>query len=126
MALETLIATVVLPAAIDLLKGGLTRIGNKISGLSVDDQIKLQNADISKLEALAKIDNPYGTPSQWVIDLRASFRYIFAGILVLGGLAMAAYGTYKSDQAVITAGFETAAAPGVFILGERFWTGLKK
>ena len=66
MALETLIATVVLPAAMDLLKGGLNRIGNKISGLSVDDQIKLQNADISKLEALAKIDNPYGTPSPFV------------------------------------------------------------
>lgn len=126
MALETLLATVVIPAAVDLIRGGFARLGEKISGLSVEDRIKLQNADVAKLEALAKVDNPYGTPSQWVIDLRASFRYIAAGILVLGGLSLAAYGLAKANQPAIQAGLETASVPAVFIFGERMWNGFRK
>ena len=126
MALETLLATIVIPAVVDLFKSGASAAGRKWIGLSVDDQIKLQTADISKLEALAKIDNPYGTPSQWVIDLRASFRYVAAGVLVIGGLGLAAYGASTNQTPLIQTGLETAGTPFLFIFGERMWNGFKK
>ncbi len=126
MALETLLITTVLPAAIDLVRGGFQRLGQKWAGLTVDEQIKLQEADISKLEAIAKLDNPYGTPSQWVIDLRASFRYIAAGVLVLAGLCLDGCGASEAKPDVMATGLETAGVPFTFIFGERLWQGFKK
>jgi hypothetical protein len=85
--IETALLGALLPAGVDLAKtmfGGLAR---RWGGLSVDDEIKLENAGIERLKALAVLDTPVGTPSQWVVDLRASFRYIACGIFVVGGLS---------------------------------------
>jgi hypothetical protein len=125
MALETIIATTLLPAGIDLIKSLFGGIGRKIGGVSVDDQIKLESSGIDRLKALAELENPYGTPSQWVVDLRASFRYIAAGCLILAGLSIAWYGASVKDTDVFIAGLETAGSPFFFIFGERMWQGLK-
>ena len=125
MAVETLLASVVLPAVVDLVRSGVGALGRKFIGLSVDDQIKLDQANVERLKALAELDNPYGTPTQWVIDLRASFRYVTAGVLILGGLGMAGYGMSLQDKDLITVGLETAGSPFAFIFGERMWFGMK-
>lgn len=134
MAIETILATVVLPAVIDLLKGSGQAISRKWFGLSVNDQIKLEDAQVNKLKALAELDNPYGTPSDWVVNLRASFRYIAAGILIVAGIGAMALGAYQyadpnMDQelakAIIELGAETAGTPFFFIFGERMWQGIK-
>jgi hypothetical protein len=88
-------------------------------GESVDDQIKLDTANIERVKALATLDNPYGTPSQWVVNLRGSFRYIAAGGLILGGLGLAGYGAYVSSPEFIASGLDMAASPFGFIFGER-------
>lgn len=120
--LESILASVVAPAAIDLVKNTLGAVSRKWAGLSVDDQIKLQNADISKLEALAKLDNPVGNPSQWVVDLRASFRYIGAGLVILIGTFV----VVESQSApLIDAGLQLISMPFGFIFGERLYLGLK-
>ena len=121
--LESIRASVVAPAAIDLVKNTASALSRKWAGLSVDNQIKLQNADITKLEALAKLDNPAGTPSQWVVDLRASFRYIGAGVAILAGLLITS--TFPTVPFMVDAGLQLIAMPFGFIFGERLYLGLK-
>lgn len=115
----SLLASVGVPIILDLFKSAGPAISRKFAGLSVDDQIKLESAQVQKLEALAKLDNPNGTPSQWVIDLRASFRYIAAAAIILVGGIIAALGISKGDPATIGAGLELAGIPFGFIFGER-------
>jgi hypothetical protein len=119
----------ILPAVVDLVKNGIGAATTRFIGLSVDDQIKLEEAAVKRLEALAKLDNPGGTPSLWVINLRASFRYIMAGLLILGGLGTIWYGFDLTDPvaraAVLALGAEIAGTPFSFIFGERLYLGLK-
>jgi hypothetical protein len=125
MILESILASVVLPAVIDFVKGAAPAIGRKMFGLSVDDQIKVDNAGIEKLKALASLDNPYGTPSQWVINLRASFRYIAAPLVILIGGALLYEGVTTEAESVIELGGQLVGMPFGFIFGERLYLGLK-
>lgn len=77
MIIETIIAALV-PVAAEGLKSGLGKLFGGVKPATIDDQIKLDNNEIAKIKALGELDTPVGTPSQWVIDLRASSRYIAA------------------------------------------------
>ena len=125
MILETLFAGALVPAFVDLLKGAGGAVSRKFFGLSVDDQIKLGSADVQRLEALAKLDNPYGTPTQWVVDLRASFRYIGALVVILIGSLVLWTGVGAKDQLVVEMGYTLVGLPFSFIFGERLLLGLK-
>lgn len=125
MILETLLGSVIVPAVMDFFKGAGSSISRKWFGESVDDQIKIQNADIEKLKALAQLDNPYGTPSQWVVNLRASFRYIGAIIVIAVGAVSVWAGIESNLPDVIETGFTLVGAPFCFIFGERLYLGLK-
>ncbi len=85
--LVEMILSALAPAVIE---SGKQWVSSKLGGVkatTVDEQIKLDQNEIEKLKAVASLDNPGGTPSQWVIDLRASSRYVLAGIVILGGVA---------------------------------------
>ena len=112
-----------LPAAIDAAKSLFGGLGRKIGGLSVDDEIKLHGADIEKLKALAALDTPTGTPSQWVVDLRASFRYVAAGVSILVGSYLG-YKYAAVPDALELAG-QLISAPFSFVFGERLYFGMK-
>lgn len=117
--LESLILPAVLPAAMDAVKNLFGGISRRIGGLSVDDQVKLQSADIEKLKALAALDEVKGNPSQWVVDLRSSFRYLAAGISIIGGISLMFYDVNLSDL-----GGQLVSAPFAFIFGERLYMNL--
>lgn len=120
MLTTTLIAAIA-PAAIDAVKTLFGGIARKVGGLSVDDEIKLLNANVQKLQALAQLDNPVGQPSQWVVDGRAAFRYVGALVsMTIGGLVM-----FYAPGDLKALGFELVAAPFSFIFGERLLMGLK-
>jgi hypothetical protein len=87
MIIETIIAALV-PVAAEGIKSAINKWTGGVKPLNIDEQIKLDQSEISKLEAVAKLDNPGGTPSQWVIDLRASARYVAAGVVILGAIAV--------------------------------------
>lgn len=129
MVFSPMIAAAVIPAVTDIAKNVIGAATSKFIGISVDDQIKLEDANVRRLEALAKLDAPIGNPSQWVVDLRTSFRYIAAGVLIAGGLLVALYGLSIEDAAaqaaVIAFGMDTAGAPFGFIFGERMWATFK-
>ncbi|MFM1991291.1 MAG: Ralstonia phage RsoP1EGY [Pseudomonadota bacterium] len=108
-----------IPILTDLVKtigGGIAR---RLGGLSVDDQLKLEQATIERLKALAGLDQPGGTPSQWVVDLRAAFRYVAAGVLILIGATMALTGGLTGDAQFVDLGVQVATFPFGFIFGER-------
>ena len=120
MILETALVSALAPAAIDAVKGLFGAASRKWIGLSVDDQIKLQNADVERLKTISALDNPYGTPSQWVVDLRGSFRYIACGVFVIGGIA-----TLFVAPNLAPIGLEAAASASSFIFGERMLLSVK-
>lgn len=121
----------ILPSLIDSGKNLIEKAGNKWIGLTVDDQIKLDNAQVGKMEALAKLDNPYGTPSQWVVDLRASFRYIAAGASILSGVGLLFY-AFNSITDTLTAfavagiAVDLIGIPFAFIFGDRLNVNLSR
>lgn len=87
--LETLIIPALLPAVADGVKTLASGVFGWITGSnsaqpkSVDETIKLMEAEVGKLKALSELDKPAENISSWVADLRASFRYIMAGIIII-------------------------------------------
>jgi len=115
MIIETILASLV-PVGIE----GIKKIIDKKTGVvptTVDDQIKLDNADVERLKAVVGLDNPYGSPSQWVVDLRASSRYISALVVIGGGLTTF-YIPNLSQEAYSLAGEAVSIVFG-FLFGQR-------
>lgn len=125
MLLETILASLV-PVGIE----GVKQVINKYTGgqapapVSVDDQIKLQNSEIDRLRALAELDNPHGTPSQWVIDLRASSRYVGALLVIVAGL-LSIY-TPSLPKEIVAVSLEAVGVVFGFLFGQRIVVNFKK
>lgn len=119
MIFESILAAL-LPAGVEAVKSMAGVLGRKFGGLSVDDEIKLDQAQVSKLQALATLDTPTGTPSQWVIDLRSSFRYVAAAGCILGGIGLLFINPLLSELAG-----SLISMPFAFIFGERMVLSLK-
>ena len=82
MLIESIIGAL-LPVVVESGKQLMTKWVGGVRPTTIDEQIKLDQSEIARIEALAKLDTPVGTPSQWVIDLRASARYLGA-LAVIG------------------------------------------
>lgn len=117
--MSALLLSVLVPILTDMFKSAAPAVSRKFFGESVDDTIKLANIDIERVKALAGLDNPYGTPDKWVVNLRGSFRYIAAGLLITGGLALAGFGAVVGNPLFVAAGLDLGASPFGFIFGER-------
>ena len=84
MIVETLIGTLV-PVGAEAVKQIVARFTGGVRPTTVAEKIQLDQSEIERLKAVAALDNPGGTPSQWVVDLRASSRYIGAlGVIAVG------------------------------------------
>lgn len=111
------ILSALIPVATQGVSQLITRVTGGVKPTTVAEQIQLDQQDIARMEALAKLDNPVGTPSQWVIDLRASARYIAAGIVIIGGFAIV-FST-NADVAVKSLALEAANIAFGFLFGSR-------
>ena len=123
MLLETILASLV-PVGIEGVKQVINKFTGSSTPVSVDDQIKLQNADIERLKALAELDNPHGTPSQWVIDLRASSRYVGALLVIIAGL-VSIY-TPNIPKEIVAVSLEAVGVVFGFLFGQRIVVNFKK
>ena len=56
--------------------------GNGAQPQNVDEAIKLMAAQSENLRVIAQLDTPSYNISQWVADLRASFRYVSAAVII--------------------------------------------
>lgn len=122
MILETIIGALV-PVGIDGIKTLISKFSDGVKPVSVDEQIKLDQNEIAKLQAIAALDNPYGSPSQWVVDLRASSRYIGALFVIVVGIGSLFFAVAPEIQRI---GVEAANIAFGFLFGTRIMANLKK
>ena len=130
MGIETILATV-LPGVLPALMDGAKMIFSKITGVSMGEpksfaeRKELYTSETDRLKALADMDRPSGQTSLWVSNLRASFRYIFVGLIIIVTLV---YGLlYKSIGVPEVWGVlsQLSGSATFFILGDRVYLGLK-
>lgn len=132
--IDPLLIGAVLPAVVDIGKSLFQALSRRIGGLSIDDEIKLADLDIRRLQALSAADVPGGTPSQWIIDLRAAFRYVAAlavivvGLIVLGAGVWITHATPASAIGgdLVDLGGQLVGMPFVLIFGERMLVALRR
>lgn len=121
--LTTLLSALV-PVGVEGLKQVIiTKMGG-VKATTVAEQIQLDENEVKKLQAVAALDNPGGTPSQWVVDLRASSRYLAAGLVILSGSACLFIPDIELEIKAL--GFEAANIAFGFLFGSRITTGFFK
>lgn len=122
MIIETIIGALV-PVGVEGIKQVIARFTGGVRATTIEEQIKLDRNEIEKLQALAALDNPYGQPSQWVIDLRGSSRYIGALFVILIGIGTLFLPVQPEIQRI---GVEAANIAFGFLFGSRIMANLKK
>lgn len=85
MLLETIVSALI-PVGIEGVKQLITKATGGVKPTTIAEQIQLQEAENATLQVVAALDNPYGTPSQWVVDLRAASRYVSAILVIILGM----------------------------------------
>ena len=121
----TSILSLVVPALIPALADGIRGVFGRITGgagarpQNVEEQIKLMAAENERLKALAELDKPAENISPWVADLRASFRYIAAGVIIIG--AVSTLYMPKPDEALFEAIWNLAGSVFSFMFGDRMY-----
>lgn len=122
--LLTTLLSALLPVGVEGIKQLIVNKAGGIKPTTIEDQIKLDEQDIKRMQVLASLDNPGGTPSQWVIDLRGSARYIASGIVIMGGIGTAL--VPDLDVAIKLTALEAANIAFGFLFGQRIVTNFKK
>ena len=121
-ALLALLLPALLPVFSDGIRGvvGMFTKGKGANPQNVEEAVKLMAAEVEKLKAVAALDQPAANISPWVADLRASFRYIAAGAIVITTL-----GCVLTNNAYTPLMLELAGPVYAFIFGERMYLKLK-
>lgn len=123
MLLETIVGALV-PVAIEGVKQAAARWFGGVRATSIDEQIKLDNNEIEKIKALAELDKPVGQPSQWVVDLRASARYLGALAVIATGIASLYIPGIEASVKVVA--LEAANIAFGFLFGSRIIANIRK
>ena len=125
------VASLILPALVPAFSDGVRGIIAKFTGgaggqpQNVDERVRLMEAEAAKLQALAALDSVNGEPSRWIIDLRASFRYvIISSIMIFTGLIV--FNPDIVGVAVVSVFLDMTGACMSFVIGERMYLTLKR
>lgn len=113
-----------IPVAADGVRAVGRALARKLGGgpapADVAEWVQLQDADTRRLESIAKLDSVIGTPTQWVIDLRASARYVAVLVIVLATLVIVVAAAFAPVEATaISAAQEWGASAFFFLFGDR-------
>ena len=122
MIIESIIGALV-PVGVEGIKQLMTNFFGGVKATSIEDQIKLDANEIEKIKALAELDKPIGQPSQWVVDLRASARYIGALAVIVVGISTLYAPVDVRIQAIA---LEAANIAFGFLFGSRIVANLRK
>lgn len=125
MLLTTLLSSLI-PVGAEAVKQVVASKFGSVKPATIDDQIKLDDAEVRRMEAIAKLDNPGGTPSQWVIDLRASSRYVASWLCIIIGCSMMLVGVQTNQPSLFMAGAELVSVAFGFLFGTRLVANWKK
>lgn len=126
----------IIPALVPVVSDGIRGIFSWLTGGSganpqnVDEAVKLMEAEVHKLQAIAQLDQPSGNISPWVADLRASFRYIAAGLIIIPAPIVALYvmsNPTQESSSFFELYVNSLAGPVFsFMFGERLRINLRK
>jgi hypothetical protein len=85
------------------------------------------SAEVAKLEAIAKLDVPSQNISTWVADLRGSFRYLAAAMIIIGtfGVIGAKGVGVIIDDNVIDTLLQMCGSVFSFMFGDRLYLSLR-
>jgi len=125
-----------LPAFVPVVSDGIRALINRVTGnagaapANVEEAIKLMAAETERLRVVAELDKPTGEISRWVSDLRAAFRYLAAGIIIIGGvlgtLTIVFFDVSPEVREFVWAYNEGMVMPVFsFLFGQRMWLSLK-
>jgi hypothetical protein len=115
MIIETIVAALV-PVGAEAVKQLINKFTGGVKPATIDEQIRLDQNDIERTKALAALDTPIGQPSLWVVDLRASARYVGALVVIFVGIG----GLFAPiDDSVKSMGLEAANIAFGFLFGSR-------
>lgn len=116
MILETILGAII-PVGIEGIKQVIGRFFGGVRATTIDEQIRLDQNEIERVKAIAALDTPIGNPSQWVVDLRASARYLGALLVILVGIST----LYIPEipQEIQRIGLEAANIAFGFLFGSR-------
>lgn len=123
-ALLTTLISALVPVGVEGIKQYIVTKTGGVKPTTIEDQLKLDDQDIKRLEALARLDNPGGTPSQWVVDLRGSARYVAAFLVIVGGVGAAFVPSI--DTSVKLFAIEAANIAFGFLFGQRIVANFRK
>lgn len=122
MLFSTILAALI-PIAAEGTKQLISKWTGGVRATTVEEQIKLDDAEVKRLQAIAALDTPIGAPSQWVVDLRASARYIGAlAVIAVGIGSLYVVGITPTVQAVA---LEAANIAFGFLFGSRIVSNWK-
>ncbi|HEY4707308.1 MAG TPA: hypothetical protein VII64_07595 [Thermodesulfobacteriota bacterium] len=83
----------------------------------------MMQAEAEKLKALADLDRPTGNISQWVADLRASFRYVAGGVVILAAVSTLVIEVTPDVGDLV---WQSANSVWAFLFGDRMYTYIKR
>lgn len=123
MLIETLVSALA-PVAIEGVKQAAAKwLGTRPKAMTVDEQLKLDNAEIERMKVVAELDKPIGNPSQWVVDLRSSARYVGALGVIAVGIGSLFVVVAPAVQAVA---LEASSIAFGFLFGSRIVSSFKR
>jgi hypothetical protein len=126
-SLLSLILPALVPAFADGARGLIAKFTGGAGGQpqNMKERIELMQAESAKLQALAALDSPTGEPSKWIIDLRASFRYIIISSIMIF-TAIVVFNPDVVGATVVAVFLDMTGACMSFVIGERMYLTLKK
>ena len=130
MVIGNILATMV-PAFFPVIGDAFKMLIGKVTGTSMGepkdfaDWLAMKQLDIDKLKALAELDRPTGDISRWVANLRASFRYIFVGVIIIAAIVYNFLPPGYRDDSGLAFFNQLAGSATFYIIGDRVYLGLK-
>lgn len=139
MGIVEILLTTVLPALLpvgtDALKQGAAQLFGSPQPRTFEQMVQWEQLGLEKMKAIAQLDTVVGQPSQWVVDLRGSARYVVVFlILIWAALAYAIHGEASmvvwmlenNEQVAHPTTLGMLAQSAVFfLLGDRLYSNLK-
>jgi len=119
-----------LTAFVPMITDGARGLINKFTGgdgakpANAEEAIKLIDADIRKLEAIAKLDGGNENTSQWVSNVRALQRPCAALLIVLTWIGVTFSSVVNAEVAMIVSNL--AASVVFYLFGDRTYMHFKK
>jgi hypothetical protein len=126
-----LLLPALLPPVADGLRGLFTRLtgGAGVKPSNITEAIAFMEAEAKMAQAMAALDQPAANISRWVADLRASFRYIAAGVLILAPYGLLAFeGIFRIPVGtdLLLQSHELSGQAFSFVFGDRMYRWIKR